>query len=349
MLLVEGNRVRLINTGDEGIITRVLDEDMVNVMLDDGFEIPVSVDDLKLANAKRKVVPKNTNQAKLEARKEALHPKVIKNRKSLTNQGLFVGFETKYDWEGNPSQYFIYLINDSQWDVVFNYEFSLIDGTTNKANGLINSNTAFPLGVMKYDELNDSPQLFFELWASSTEGRGQRFEKTVKIKVRQFLKRVKKAPVIHNEVHLYELARKLEPAKPSKSKESLSDYTNRLAKENHEEELIQNYYQAKGVPDVRDAASFPRELDLHLDMLVENPKALTNAEKLNIQIEAFEEYIEEAYEIGLETVFVIHGLGKGRLRDIISSRLIRNENVKTFKNDYHPKYGFGATEIFFKK
>jgi len=37
------------------------------------------------------------------------------------------------------------------------------------------------------------------------------------------------------------------------------------------------------------------------------------------------------------------------LRDIVSSRLIRNETVKTFKNDHHPKYGFGATEIFFKK
>ena len=98
MLIAEGNRVRLINTGDIGIISSVIDDDMVNVMLDDGFEIPVSVDDLRLANNLREVSPKNVAKAKQEARKDALHPTIITNRKPNTNQGIFVGFETKYDF-----------------------------------------------------------------------------------------------------------------------------------------------------------------------------------------------------------------------------------------------------------
>ncbi len=349
MLIAEGNRVRLVNTGDIGIISSVIDEDMVNVMLEDGFEIPVSVDDLRLANNLRDDPSKKSDKAKQSARKDALHPTMIANKQPNTNQGIFVGFETKYDNEGNPSKYFIYLINDNQADVVFNYEFSLVDGTSSKLNGLVRSNTAFPLGILQYDELNDSPQLYFDLWASTTAGLGKKVEKGVKVKVKSFLKKVKKAPVLHGEVHLYELARKLEEAVAAASGESLTDYTKKVTKSGHQQQLIDDYYYKQSVPSVQDKAHFPIELDLHLETLVENVKSLTNAEKLNTQIEAFEEYIEEAYEIGLDSVFVIHGLGKGRLRDIISSRLIRNETVRTFKNDHHPKYGFGATEIFFKK
>jgi dsDNA-specific endonuclease/ATPase MutS2 len=44
---------------------------------------------------------------------------------------------------------------------------------------------------------------------------------------------------------------------------------------------------------------------------------------------------------------VIHGLGKGKLKNEIATRLINHPEVKTFKNEYHPKYGFGATEIIF--
>jgi len=40
-------------------------------------------------------------------------------------------------------------------------------------------------------------------------------------------------------------------------------------------------------------------------------------------------------------------IGKGRLRNEIASRLVQMPEVKTFKNEYHPNYGFGATEVIF--
>ncbi len=61
----------------------------------------------------------------------------------------------------------------------------------------------------------------------------------------------------------------------------------------------------------------------------------------------FEAYIDEAVRQGVERVFIIHGIGKGHLRNLITSNLIRNPNVITFKNEYHPRYGHGATEVIF--
>ena len=46
MLIAIGSRVRLNHTGAEGTVTALLDHGMVNVMLDDGDEIPAFVDDL---------------------------------------------------------------------------------------------------------------------------------------------------------------------------------------------------------------------------------------------------------------------------------------------------------------
>ena len=45
--------------------------------------------------------------------------------------------------------------------------------------------------------------------------------------------------------------------------------------------------------------------------------------------------MEEAVRQGVERVFIIHGIGKGHLRNLITATLIRNPNVITFKNEFH--------------
>jgi dsDNA-specific endonuclease/ATPase MutS2 len=45
---------------------------------------------------------------------------------------------------------------------------------------------------------------------------------------------------------------------------------------------------------------------------------------------------------------VIHGVGTGKLRDEIHEILRTKREVKSFINRYDPRYGYGATEIFFQ-
>ncbi|HMW26356.1 MAG TPA: hypothetical protein PKC51_06935 [Ferruginibacter sp.] len=44
----------------------------------------------------------------------------------------------------------------------------------------------------------------------------------------------------------------------------------------------------------------------------------------------------------------MHGVGEGRLRDEIHDILRLKKEVKSFVNQYHHLYGYGATEIFFE-
>jgi dsDNA-specific endonuclease/ATPase MutS2 len=48
------------------------------------------------------------------------------------------------------------------------------------------------------------------------------------------------------------------------------------------------------------------------------------------------------------SLIVIHGVGTGRLREEIHEQLKHRKEVKTFVNQYHPAFGYGATEIFFE-
>ena len=42
------------------------------------------------------------------------------------------------------------------------------------------------------------------------------------------------------------------------------------------------------------------------------------------------------------------GLQAGLLKQRIATRLLRMPEVKTFKNEYHARYGYGATEVIFE-
>jgi dsDNA-specific endonuclease/ATPase MutS2 len=48
------------------------------------------------------------------------------------------------------------------------------------------------------------------------------------------------------------------------------------------------------------------------------------------------------------SLVVIHGVGKGKLKDEIHDELKLKKEVKYFVNQYDARFGYGATEIFFQ-
>jgi dsDNA-specific endonuclease/ATPase MutS2 len=47
-------------------------------------------------------------------------------------------------------------------------------------------------------------------------------------------------------------------------------------------------------------------------------------------------------------MIAIHGIGTGRLKEEIHEILKYRRDVKIFHNQYDPRFGYGATEIYFK-
>jgi hypothetical protein len=167
--------------------------------------------------------------------------------------------------------------------------------------------------------------------------------KSLKIKPKTFFGTLKTAPFLNKPVHLYRLFDK--PEQPAeKTGEDLESYTKRHAKPLRTTSSNSQYFN---IHDTSELANFDPEIDLHIEKLTESWRKMPNSDILKTQLLHFENFISKAIRLGVPRVFVIHGVGEGKLRDAIATRLMQNPDVQTFKNEYHPRYGWGATEVIF--
>jgi hypothetical protein len=89
-------------------------------------------------------------------------------------------------------------------------------------------------------------------------------------------------------------------------------------------------------------------VDLHIEKLTDNWKHLSNFDILTIQLKAFEKFYDLAVAHHQPILTIIHGVGTGKLKDEIHDILRLKKEVKSFVNQYHASYGYGATEIYFQ-
>lgn len=70
---------------------------------------------------------------------------------------------------------------------------------------------------------------------------------------------------------------------------------------------------------------------------------------MDIQLRALDKYLHLAIMHYMERVVIIHGIGTGALRDAVHQKLRELPEVRSFRNEWLGKYGFGATEVNFRK
>lgn len=86
------------------------------------------------------------------------------------------------------------------------------------------------------------------------------------------------------------------------------------------------------------------ELDLHIENLIDSWQGLSNFEIVSIQLKNFQKRFFEALKNNEPYFVVIHGVGKGVLKDEIYKFLIQFPNVSMGPANTR-KYGMGASEI----
>jgi len=91
------------------------------------------------------------------------------------------------------------------------------------------------------------------------------------------------------------------------------------------------------------------EVNLHIEQLVDNPKAFTPAEMLNIQMGRFNTALEGAITNHKKRIVFIHGVGNGRLRLEIKRTLDHHYPKLRYQDASFKEYGYGATMVILKK
>jgi hypothetical protein len=95
------------------------------------------------------------------------------------------------------------------------------------------------------------------------------------------------------------------------------------------------------------AKAIVREIDLHIEELVQHPGSMANYQKLNIQLARVEKELDDALVNNVKKIIFIHGVGNGRLKQEIISILKQMDGL-TFHDASFKEYGYGATQVNFK-
>ncbi len=88
-------------------------------------------------------------------------------------------------------------------------------------------------------------------------------------------------------------------------------------------------------------------LDLHLENVSTGKGNIPSTDALFHQLEEFEKQLDKAIAAGKLEFRVVHGLGKGKLKDEIHKLLDKHPHVQSYINDYSQRYGFGSTIVYF--
>ncbi len=330
-----GDTVLLLHSNEEGKIVEIMNESMVMVNVE-GVEFPVFTDQIDFPYFKR-----FSEQSK--ARKNTPPPKryvdqIVKEKNPAVyrtpDNGVHFTFFPVYDsaqLEDNVEYFKLYLVNQNNEAYHFEYSVQYKDGPDFVVTNTIMSQKDFYLHNMPMEALNDI--LKFQFHFSLTlpdKSKAEETERSIKIKAKTLFQKME-------EMHKKNL--------PSFSFDIFHKYPDKP---------VQEYFPLPDKQKIkplkpRAAAERARSvIDIHIDKITDDYQALSNFEMLQIQLDYFEKYYRLSVVNMQPKLIVIHGVGSGKLRNEIHERLRTKKEVKSFVNQYHPDFGFGATEIYFQ-
>lgn len=349
MLYTIGSRVKLRQTGDVGTVSRILGDDLVEVRLDGGLgHIPVPTDSLTYEHDMPPSGEKSDGARYVEGKQKPTNEDepidLGLEYTILKPWGIQVAFDPVMMADGEtPDRYRIFLINDFLDPVIFQIELDIAGRENWSRVGRLPGHQFVEAGELKHHELNDQPSINLEVRKQLSHGTGPRLFKKIKLKPKQFFRQRLTAPLLNRKVYHYTVFPQLEkPLETKTNAENLSALTKREAGRKPFLSAAKRY---DNTPNPQDIASFPREIDLHVEALTKAPGRIPKGKHLGFQLDHCRAYLRRANELGIAKVYIIHGLGEGKLRAAVHAELKQLKFVKSFKNEWHQKYGNGATEV----
>lgn len=351
MLFTIGSRVRLKSTGDTGRVSEVISDGLIRVVLDNGLgSIPVPPEAI-IPERSEEDARKASGGARFVSGKAASDQEVAPTELDLAYTilqpwGVQIGFDPVFRTVGDPERYRVYLINDTGKEIIFSVQLLVGKQVAWNRIGQLDGTAFFELGDLKHQELNDTASLEIDVRPKVQSGTGVAYRQSLKIKPKQFFKKFITAPLLNRKVYHFTVFPSLEktPTTPAKKTETLSKLTKEAAKEQRSKPNA-SLRKVSTTPDPAQLATFPRSIDLHIEKLLADPSSLPKQQYLFFQLQKARIYLKEAHRLGIDSVFLIHGIGEGKLKAALNDLLREMPQVSSFHNQFHPLYGNGATEV----
>ncbi len=333
-----GDKVLLLHSNEEGEVIDIINDEMLLVDVE-GVKFPVYMDQVDFPYFKRfsekKMFPeKKEKQYVDDVRKE----KPAKETRVEDGVWLTILPVLVIDEFGDEitDQLKLHLVNRTETSYNFIYTQHFFGKPDFELKNTISPFENFYLHDIVFADLNDSPSFDFEFSLLQPEKwKADFFETSVKLKPKLLFAKIRELKE-KNQATFSQLLFEKYPDKIIEDRVELSDRIKHKHRVYDATKAKQHMEPARGV------------IDLHIEKLSTDWKHLSNYEILSLQLKTFEKYFDLAFAHHQHSLIVIHGVGEGKLRDEIHDILRLKKEVKSFVNQYHHRYGYGATEIFFQ-
>jgi hypothetical protein len=333
-----GDKVLVLHSNEEGEVIDIINEKMVMVEVR-GVRFPAYIDQLDFPYFKRfsekKLFPAKKEKRFVEdIRKEKPQP-----REKIVD-GVWLSFLPKFETDEFGDDVVetlkIHLINRTERSYNFTYRLQFFGKTDFELKNEVLPFTDFYIHDIAFSDMNDSPTFAIEFTLPIPEkSKAEYYETALRLKPKQLFDKIEEIQKKGEATFAYRLFESY-PNRPMEEKLDLGKLSAKGMKVYDVKEVRKHLPPARTV------------IDLHIEKLTDNWERMSNMEILDIQLREFEKWYELALAHRQPSLIVIHGVGKGVLRNEIHDILRMKREVKSFVNQYHPSFGYGATEIFFQ-
>ncbi|MCD4735337.1 MAG: DUF2027 domain-containing protein [Bacteroidales bacterium] len=353
-----GDRVKFLNESGGGIVAGIVSPNMVNVAIQDGFEIPTLTSELIRIEEEAPVSsPKHMFREEYDIK---IDPEKINE---------FQESDTIIPLQNNPSQgsiskgvYFalvphdqkwlitgmldIYLINYTPYDILYSFFREDEDGIYKGFDyGSVTPESMKLMHSVERDELVQWAKgivqvLFHKDSANNVLNPGS---SSFKIRTSRFYHEnsYKSSPILSGRSILLSLlpldAQVSIAGNDNPDKDRIEKNTVSKAREIEPEHMIDRHKTS------------PREavVDLHIYELAEDSDKLSSSEMLKIQLDYFRGCLESALSNNLSKITFIHGVGKGTLKKEMYDILGVYKGIDIYDASMSD-FGYGATEVLIR-
>lgn len=347
-----GEKVKFLNDTSKGIVTGFVNEKIVLVKIEEGFEVPVLKDEIiptgdsieysesfSMQEGEKNIEQENEEKLTINEPNNSETPDEQKNQ--IINIAYIHAMHTEDDSPG----YEMYLVNDGPYHIYYNLgkqkagNINVISGEKLEADTKI---------LIRNGDINEINAL----------GKKFRFHCIFfKVGVYRFLAPFNTIIDISN-VDL--LQRKYYKENEYFDEEAviIPVYSNKIEDNVSDEKEMKEIYLSKEIknkdipvvrkPKPEKKSSDISEIDLHITEILESHSGMSNGEILKVQLDRFTTALEGVLKTDQKKIVFIHGLGNGKLKFEVRKLLDTKYNHLKYQDASFKEYGYGATLVFLK-
>ena len=348
-----GDRVNFLNDKGGGVIRKIIDTRLVEVEIEDGFNIPVLMSDLVLdfraqPTRQQQVVDnvqkeiKNQQIIEDETRNEARRSELRRFARKSEEEGLYLAFiphEQQWLLTGLLD---VALVNNTPADALYSFNLKQDEKYTNVDYGSIAPYSKVVLEAISRDDLehwcegvvqvvlcqNDIDYVYHPLHAPFSL-RTSRF--------------FKEGSYVESGL-LGEKALMICLSTLVALKGSETDYTKLMKNGVMQPVANRDIVKEKAAIDRHQTQPGEAIVDLHIGELVDNILGMSSNDIFRVQIDYFRKMLDSAIKNDYSKVTFIHGVGNGVLKNAIIQELKNYENT-TNRMASISMFGVGALDV----